>query len=41
MEPLLIAEDSRHRAGLTDLTFELAQKAAGLKSLRSLHGITS
>jgi Fic family protein len=32
MEPLLIAEDSRHRAGLTDLTFELAQKAAGFKS---------
>ncbi|GMU75554.1 MAG: hypothetical protein AMXMBFR45_10450 [Gammaproteobacteria bacterium] len=31
MEPLLIREDSRHRAGLTDLALELAQKSAGLR----------
>ncbi len=31
MEPLLIASDSRHRAALTDLALELAQKAAGLR----------
>jgi hypothetical protein len=29
MEPLLIAENSRHRGPLTDLAIELAQKAAG------------
>ena len=31
MEPLLIASDSRHRAALTDLALELAQKSAGLR----------
>ncbi len=31
MEPLLIGGDSRHRAALTDLALELAQKAAGLR----------
>ncbi len=31
MEPLLIAESSRHRAGLTDLAIELAQKSAGFR----------
>jgi Fic family protein len=31
MEPLVIGEDSRHRAGLTDLALELAQKSAGFK----------
>jgi len=31
MEPLLIRETSRHRAALTDLTVELAQKAAGFR----------
>lgn len=31
MEPLLIGEESRHRASLTDLAFELAQKSAGLR----------
>ena len=31
MEPLTIAEGSRHRAGLTDLAFDLAQKAAGFR----------
>jgi Fic family protein len=30
MEPLLIGGDSRHRAALTDLALELAQKSAGL-----------
>ena len=30
MEPLLIAERSRHRAGLTDLAVELAARSAGL-----------
>ena len=30
MEPLLIAEGSRHRAGLTDLAIELAARSAGL-----------
>ena len=30
MEPLLIAEGSRHRAGLTDLAVELAARSAGL-----------
>ena len=34
MEPLLISEGSRHRAGLTDLALELAQRSAG--SRRSL-----
>ena len=29
MEPLLIGESSRHRSGLTDLTVELAARAAG------------
>src|SRR6266481_2030414 len=29
MEPLLISETSRHRAALTDLALELAQKSAG------------
>jgi Fic family protein len=31
MEPLVIGEDSRHRAGLTDLALELAQKSAGFR----------
>lgn len=31
MEPLLIRDDSRHRAGLTDLALELAQKSAGFR----------
>jgi len=31
MEPLLIGEESRHRASLTDLAFELAQKSAGFR----------
>src|SRR5712664_1173526 len=31
MEPLLIGETSRHRAPLTDLALELAQKAAGFR----------
>lgn len=31
MEPLLIGEGSRHRAGLTDLALELAQKSAGFR----------
>src|SRR6266851_6770897 len=31
MEPLLIAESSRHRAALTDLALELAQKSAGFR----------
>ncbi|GBE48117.1 fic/DOC family protein [bacterium BMS3Bbin12] len=31
MEPLLIGESSRHRSGLTDLTVELAARAAGLR----------
>src|SRR5215472_12013675 len=40
MEPLVIAENSRHRSILTDIGFELAQKAAGFRrslpsSLRS------
>lgn len=32
MEPLTIAESSRHRASLTDLAFDLAQKSAGFRS---------
>ena len=36
MEPLLIGESSRHRSGLTDLTVELAARAAGFR--RSLPG---
>lgn len=31
MEPLLLREDSRHRAGLTDLALELAQRSAGFR----------
>src|SRR5712672_2752994 len=31
MEPLLIGESSRHRAGLTDMAVELAQKSAGFR----------
>jgi Fic family protein len=31
MEPLLIGETSRHRAGLTDLALELAQRSAGFR----------
>jgi Fic family protein len=31
MEPLLIGETSRHRAKLTDMAIELAQKAAGFR----------
>lgn len=36
MEPLLLAEGSRHRPALNDLAFELAQKSAGFR--RSLPG---
>ncbi|EQD79050.1 hypothetical protein B1B_00401, partial [mine drainage metagenome] len=31
MEPLLIGDDSRHRAALTDLIIELAQKSASFQ----------
>jgi Fic family protein len=31
MEPLLVAEGSRHRTGLTDLAIELAGRSAGLR----------
>src|ERR1700685_781713 len=31
MEPLLLAEGSRHRPGLTDLALDLAQKASGFR----------
>jgi len=31
MEPLLLAEGSRHRPGLIDLTLELAQRSAGFR----------
>jgi Fic family protein len=31
MEPLLIGDGSRHRAGLTDLALELAQRSAGFR----------
>jgi Fic family protein len=31
MEPLLLGKDSRHRAALSDLAFELVQKSAGLR----------
>jgi Fic family protein len=31
MEPLLISDSSRHRAGLTDLALELAQRSAGFR----------
>jgi Fic family protein len=31
MEPLLIGEGSKHRAGLTDLALELVQKSAGFR----------
>jgi Fic family protein len=31
MEPLLIGSDSRHRSGLTELAFELAQRSAGFR----------
>jgi Fic family protein len=31
MEPLLISDSSHHRAGLTDLALELAQKSAGFR----------
>lgn len=36
MEPLLISEGSRHRAGLLDLAVELVSKSAGFR--RSLPG---
>src|ERR1039458_5269808 len=32
MEPLLVGSDSRHRAALTDLAFEITQKSAGFRS---------
>jgi Fic family protein len=32
MEPLVLGEGSRHRAGLTDLALELAQRSAGFRS---------
>jgi hypothetical protein len=31
MEPLLLREDARYRASLTDLALELAQKSAGFR----------
>ena len=31
MDPLVLGEGSRHRANLTDLALELAQKSAGLR----------
>src|SRR3974377_1783279 len=31
MEPLLIADDSRHKGALTDLALDLAQKSAGFR----------
>src|SRR5208282_3456098 len=31
MEPLLVGEDSGHRADLTDLALDLAQKSAGFR----------
>ena len=31
MEPLLLAEGSRHRPGLTDLALDLAQKSSGFR----------
>ena len=31
MEPLSIAEGSRHRRGLSDLAFDLAQRSAGFR----------
>ena len=31
MEPMLLREDSRHRAGLTDLALELAQRSTGFR----------
>src|SRR5476651_66842 len=31
MEPMVISEGSRHRAALTDLALELAQKSAGFR----------
>ena len=31
MEPMLITEGSRHRARLTDLAVDLAQKATGFR----------
>ena len=31
MEPMLIAEGSRHRGALTDLAFDLTQKSAGFR----------
>ena len=31
MEPILIGEGSRHRAELTDLALDLAQKSAGFR----------
>ncbi len=40
MEPLLISDGSRHRAGLTDMALELAQRCAGFR--RSLpSGLTT
>lgn len=34
MEPLCLAADSRHRPALTELAFELTQKAAGFRRSR-------
>jgi hypothetical protein len=31
MEPLLISDDSRHRAALTDLALDLTRKSAGFR----------
>ena len=41
MEPLLIAEGSRHRGELTDLAIEVAARSAGFRrSLQSQDGAT-
>jgi Fic family protein len=41
MEPLLIGEGSRHRAGLTDLALELAQRSAGFRRSLPVSLLTS
>jgi Fic family protein len=41
MEPLLIGDGSRHRAALTDLTVELAQKSAGFRRSLPVSLLTS
>src|SRR3989442_1667610 len=41
MEPLLIRETARHRAGLTDLAFDLAQRTAGFRRSLPASMVTS